>query len=380
MSLRKRISLSREQRARARSKRREERRRAERAKAGATAADRAQARAERRKAKPDAEAKAKPDAKKPKAEPKKPRAEAKKPKAKVAALRRPATKGKRRRRVPSGKPAQALAGGAGKIGSGIRTAVTEVLKLGREMIAIPVQLWLTVAEVAGGIVLRAWQRVVRPTLLAAWRVGRATLAYAERHVTPAQGVFAVALVAVGALAASQWLDYHSVSVGTDAYSGTVGAVAPAPEVESEIAGEAHSWVMLPLAVAALVVLTIAVTGRRRAAALLIPIGIAVLAITLIVDLPKGLDEGSAAIAYEGASASLLEGFWMQLATGAVLIFCGLLLPGYLRPARAGAARPTGPTLFQQAAAAIRKRAHRPAGGRRRPPRTRPKRKVQGARL
>ena len=67
-----------------------------------------------------------------------------------------------------------------------------------------------------------------------------------------------------------------------------------------------------------------------------------IAISLAVDAPKGLDEGQTAIAYEGASASLLEGFWMQIATGAVLIACGLLLPLYLRPAPAGAAARSPP--------------------------------------
>ena len=51
----------------------------------------------------------------------------------------------------------------------------------------------------------------------------------------------------------------------------------------------------------------AVVRRRRLAIWLVPFGIAVLAISLAVDAPKGLDEGAAAIAYEGASASLLVG-------------------------------------------------------------------------
>ena len=74
------------------------------------------------------------------------------------------------------------------------------------------------------------------------------------------------IVAAVALGASQWLDYHSVSVGTDAYSGSVGVVAPPPEVETEIAGKAHAWVMMPLAVAALAALAFALLRRPRAAA------------------------------------------------------------------------------------------------------------------
>jgi hypothetical protein len=383
MSLRKRISQSRERSARDRAKRREERRRAERAKAGATAADRSKARLERKKAKGTP----KPEAEKPKEEPKraetpqakagKPKSEKPKPKAKVAAAK------PSRFKSPAKRPA--LAAGAGKVGTGIRSVVAEVLKLGREMIAIPVQLWLAAAEIAGAVVLRAWLKVVRPTLLWLWTMARSTLRFAQNHIRPAHGVIACTVVAIGALAASQWLDYHQVTVGTDAYSGTVGEVAPAPEVESDIAGSAHAWIMLPLAVLALIVLTIALTGRRKAAALLIPIGLAAIAVTLIVDLPKGLDEGTASVAYEGASASLLEGFWMQIAAAVVLIGCGLLLPRYLRPETSRArAAPTGPTLFQSGAAAAGRLAKRRPKLKRpqlkgRPRRARPRRKVQGAR-
>ena len=194
----------------------------------------------------------------------------------------------------------------------------------------------------------------------------------------------VAIVAAGVLAASQWVDYHSVSVGVDAYAGDVGAVAPPPEIESEVAGNAHGWVMVPLAAAALVAIVLAMLGRRRLAGLLIPIGVAVIAIALIVDVPKGLDEGTAAVAYEAVEAELLEGFWLQLAAGIVLIAGGLLLPRYLSPqaAKAQATPLTGPSLFDRLAAAARRAAgRRPKLSRPRLPRSRPprpKRKVQGA--
>ena len=111
-----------------------------------------------------------------------------------------------------------------------------------------------------------------------------------------------------------------------------------------------------------------------------PVGIAAVAISLAVDAPKGLDEGAAAIAYEGATATLLKGFWMQIATGTVLIACGLMLPLYLRPAPAGAARTaTGPTpasmLMSRVRAGVKRRPRRP---RRKVSRDRGKGKVQGA--
>jgi hypothetical protein len=97
--------------------------------------------------------------------------------------------------------------------------------------------------------------------------------------------------------------------------------------------------MVPLAAAGLAALVRAVTGRRRAAGALAVIGAAAIVIAIAVDAPKGLDEGRAAIAYEGAEARLLEGFWLQIAAGAVLIACGLLLPRYLRTEPAEARAP-----------------------------------------
>ncbi len=402
MSLRKRISSSRESSARERAKRREERRRAARAKRAA-----AESKTDRKRAakgeKPSA---AKPKAETPKAEksarrePAKPKAEeAKREKARTAkpsrdGERKRSRTGPRLRRAPGAKrPAAAspasrarrtVATDARKFAAGAGSVGAEVLKLGREMLVIPAQLWLSAAEVAGAWVLKAWLRVVRPLLLAAWRLARAFGRLVARYVTPGRAVAAVGLVAAGALAASQWLDYRSISVGSDAYSGTVGAVAPAPEVESEIAGNAHAWLMVPLAAVAVVAIVIALSGRRKVAALLVPIGLAVVVITLVVDLPKGLDEGAAAVAYEGAKANLLEGFWLQLAAAAVLIACGLLLPRYLRPLSAKeqlAATPTGPSLIDKATAFARK--HTQGQAKRRLPKPRlklPKRKVQGARL
>ena len=107
-----------------------------------------------------------------------------------------------------------------------------------------------------------------------------------------------------------------------------------------------------------------------------------IAIALIVDVPKGLDEGAAAVAYEGAEASLLEGFWLQIAAGAVLIACGLLLPRYLRPRprrrRAAADRPDA-CGGRAASAAARARRGAAEARSRRAQASRPKRKVQGAR-
>jgi hypothetical protein len=236
--------------------------------------------------------------------------------------------------------------------------LTEAYKLVREMLVIPAQLWLAVAEVAGRVVLRGW-RLVRPVIVAALRLVVAAERFAQRQLTPKRAAALVAIAALGALVASQWVDYRAISVGNAAYSGGIETVAPAPDVASEHAGDAHSWVMVPLAVGGLLAVAAAFAGRRRAAWLLVGVGAAAIAISLLVDMPKGLDEGSAAVAYEGAKASLLEGFWLQIACGAALIACGLLLGAYARPATATARTSPAPRR-RLGALAKRLRPGRPA--------------------
>jgi hypothetical protein len=208
----------------------------------------------------------------------------------------------------------------------------------RRLLSTAVGIWLALAERAGTVVLAAWRRLLRPLLAAFAALAIATYRSLDRRLTPARGVALVCLVALAALVASQWLDYRAVAIGTDAYSGPVEAVAAAPEVDRARAGDAHAWMMLPLALIGLVGLGLAFAGRPRAARLLIAVGVAVLAIGLIVDAPNGLDEGEAGVVYEGAEATLIEGFWLQIAAAAVLIAAGALLPRYLRPEAAAARR------------------------------------------
>lgn len=265
----------------------------------------------------------------------------------VGGRKQPAEKAKARPRPKDGargKPRRP----AGKrrpdaISKRIRSAVAKAggwLERGRKILLIPAAVWMRLAEIAGVRVLALWRRALRPALVATWRALRRLLALAERHVTPVRAVAVVALGAALALAASQWVDYRSITLGNEAYSGEVGVVAAAPEVDHQRAGDAHSWVMLPLAAAAIVVVLLSLAGGRKRAHLLIAIGVAVIAISVIVDAPKGLDEGSAAVAYENAQANLLEGFWVQVAAGGVLVACGFLLPMQVRAATASSPRPT----------------------------------------
>ena len=128
-----------------------------------------------------------------------------------------------------------------------RTAV-ELAGIGRELVRIPVALYMRIAERLGAWVLAAWLRIW-PYLVRLWKLAGRALAWAERVVTPARVTVGVALLTAVALAGSQWADLSAVSVGTDAYIG-LEDIAPAPEVTTKTVGDAHAWVVVPLAVLA----------------------------------------------------------------------------------------------------------------------------------
>lgn len=203
-----------------------------------------------------------------------------------------------------------------------------------ELVRIPLRLWLRLAELAGAGVLATW-RAAWPLMLAFARAGRRLLAAAERAVTPARTAIVVALLAVAALAASQFVDYRAVEIGAPDYKG-ITAVAPPPAVNPADPRSAHGlWVIAIAAVAFAIVLIVVVGRGRRLARLLVPLGAAVVVIAIVVDAPHGLDTGQAGIAYEGARAVLRDGFGAEIAAGAVLALAGLLLTLYA-PAAHGA--------------------------------------------
>ena len=222
--------------------------------------------------------------------------------------------------------------------SGLLGLLGEVLKLAREMLVIPAQLWLLAAEIVGAAVLRAWLSAVLPALRLAWGLLVATYGLCARQVTPRRAVAAVGIAAAAALIASQWLDYRSVSVGTPAYQGELDLIAPAPDVARDRAGEAHAWVMIPIAGLGAAGIWLALLGHLRAAWLAVAAGVGAIAIAVGIDAPTGLDVGPAAITSEGAAAQLLEGFWAQIASGAALAGAGLLSFAHGRPERATARR------------------------------------------
>jgi hypothetical protein len=207
---------------------------------------------------------------------------------------------------------------------------------------------------------RAW-RAAGPVLLAAaallWRglrpllrwffralgLGEAALRalgqIAARAATAAAGVLtprrAIGLViaAAGALlVVSQFLDYHGVQIGGVDHVGGIELAKP-PTVDLKTAGQAHSYVLVPIG-AIVVLLGLAVIWRggrpgRLAALGAIVAGAASLAVILLIDLPHGLDVGAQSSRFAGASAVLEKGFAAELAAAGGVVLGGVLY--YARP-------------------------------------------------
>jgi hypothetical protein len=174
------------------------------------------------------------------------------------------------------------------------------------------------------------ERVLRSLLSGLYDLGGRVLAAAERHLTPERVLVLVTIGAAACLIGSQFTAYRGVEVGQPDYS-AVSAVAPAPQTDRIDAGAAHAYVLIPLAVAAAAIAVLALLTRRwRLSRLVWLIGLAGIAISLAIDLPKGLDAGTAGTAFAGAKATLTDGFYVQLAASAVLVLCGWVLGANLR--------------------------------------------------
>jgi hypothetical protein len=175
-------------------------------------------------------------------------------------------------------------------------------------------------------------------------IATATVEWVERNVTPRSTVAFVGLAAAIGLGVSQFFDYHGVAVDAPNYAGEVGVTAPAPIVGTETAGSAHLWVLIPVAVAAIVLIVGAYCEETRLAGAVTICGLLGLAVAIAIDLPQGLDAGRPGLAFSGAEAQLLQGFWAEVSCSAVLMFCGGLLALYSRgvaPARRGGSRRAG---------------------------------------
>jgi hypothetical protein len=153
---------------------------------------------------------------------------------------------------------------------------------------------------------------------------------ASALLTPARGICLLILASALCLVVSQFVTYSSVEIGQPAYAGLTAA-AP-PTVGAEPAGEAHSYLLVPLAlVAALVAALMLGTERRGLSRIVVGLGLLCIALILIVDLPAGLDVGAESSRFAGATAVLESGFYAELAAATGLVIGGLLY--YARPCR-----------------------------------------------
>ena len=152
---------------------------------------------------------------------------------------------------------------------------------------------------------------------------------ASRVVTPRRAAAAAIVLAGLLLAASQFVDYRAVEVGGRAYADLPG-VAAAPTVDARTAGAAHAYALVPVGLlAALLGLAAGLRRRPRLGLAVAALGLASLALILLVDRPDGLALGTQASRFSGASAVLEDGFYAELAAAAGLLCCGLVY--YARP-------------------------------------------------
>jgi len=155
---------------------------------------------------------------------------------------------------------------------------------------------------------------------------------ASAVVTPRRAIAAVAIFAGACLVVSQFLDYRGVEIGQPGYAG-LGEVAAPPTVDVKVAGEAHSYLLVPVGLAAMGLGVL--LGRRRGprwtGLAVLGLGLVSLAVILLVDLPAGLDAGAQTSRFAGASAVLDDGFYAELAAAGGLVIAGLLY--YARPCR-----------------------------------------------
>lgn len=179
-----------------------------------------------------------------------------------------------------------------------------------------------------------------PPLLGLAAFGRRGLDWLAAALTPLRAALIVTAAAAVLLGISQFVDYRGVSVGVPDYAAYADAeaVAPAPQVDREPAGSAHAYLLVPVAAIAIVLLFAAARGRWQLGRIISLLGVLAVAVTLIVDVPAGLDESAQAIAYSGVEAQLVEGFWVQLFSGAVLVAGGLLVSHYARQSSRRASR------------------------------------------
>ncbi len=185
------------------------------------------------------------------------------------------------------------------------------------------------ARPAAIVLLRVFSRGERALRRAAAASTRAATR-ASATLTPRRAIAGLVIASAVCLIVSQFVPYRSVEIGQSAYAGL--PVASPPIEDARDAGDAHAYLLIPIALLAAVAGVLALRpGRRGMGRVVIGLGLLSVAVILLVDLPAGLDEGAQASRFSGATAVLENGFYAQVAAAAGLVVGGLLY--YARPCR-----------------------------------------------
>jgi hypothetical protein len=205
----------------------------------------------------------------------------------------------------------------------------------------------------GVLVLRAFARAERGLRQAAAAATRAATR-ASGVITPRRAAAGVILASAACLLVSQFVAYHGVEIGEPAYADLPAASPPTVGVED--AGQAHAYLLVPVALLGAAVAVLALRRERRGLGrVAVVLGLLSLVVILLVDLPAGLDAGAQSSRFSGATAVLEDGFYAELAAAAGLVFGGLLYTA--RPCRIRI------NLSGRVASARRRRRRRPASSR-----------------
>jgi hypothetical protein len=208
----------------------------------------------------------------------------------------------------------------------------------------PLARWLRRARASGVRLARAAWRRLKPLLVLLLRgfsraerwllrardgaIRAATRVSAA--LTPRRAVAGVVIASAVCLVVAQFVDYRGVEVGQPGYAG-LPAASP-PTLAMRTAGEAHAYLLAPVALLAAIVASLTMRSERRGLGrIVIALGLLSLAVILLVDLPAGLDAGAQTSRFAGATAVLRNGFYAELAAAAGLLIGGLLY--YARPCR-----------------------------------------------
>lgn len=184
-------------------------------------------------------------------------------------------------------------------------------------------------------------------------------------LTPQRGICLAIVAAATCLIVAQFVEYRAVEIGQPGYAGLPGATPPT--VGTETAGQAHAYLLVPVALLAAALALIALRSERRRGLgrIVFALGALSLAVILLVDLPAGLDASAEATRFSGTTAVLYDGFYAEIAAAAGLMLGGALLVVAPKAAARYHARPcrTRTNSFARAASALRRRRRRRASSR-----------------